>query len=86
MGFLFELLTLPALGGPRLVQWLATILDPEAEQEFLDEGGVRGQLLELQARYEAGELGEDEYEEEESALLERLNAIRELKAQRGGQR
>ncbi len=84
MGFLlFDLLT---LGGPSLVQWLATTLAQEAERELFDEGSVRGRLLELQARYEAGDLREEEYEEEESALLERLNAIRELKAQRGGQR
>jgi len=86
MGFLFDLLTLPALGGPKLVQWLATILDQAADQEFLDEGSIQGQLLELQTRYEAGEIGEEEYEGEESALLERLNAIREIKAERGGQR
>lgn len=86
MGFLFDLLTLPALGGPRLVQWLATILDQEAEQEAMDEGRVGGALLELQARYEAGQLGEEEYDAEESVLLERLNTIRESKAERGGQR
>ena len=86
MGFLFDLLTLPVLGGPRLIQWLAMILDQEADQELLDEGRVQGQLLELQARYEAGGLGEEAYEVEESALLERLNAIREFKAERAGQR
>lgn len=86
MGFLFDLLTLPVLGGPRLVGWLAATIDQEVERESLDEGPVRGALLELQARYEAGQLGEEEYDAEESALLERLNAIRELKAERSGQR
>lgn len=82
MGFLGDLLTMPALGGPRLVYWLARTLAEQAERERLDEGRVRGQLLELQERYDAGELTEKEYDQQEAMLLDRLKAIREVKEQR----
>lgn len=82
MGFLLNLLNLPALGAPKLVLWLAQTLAEEGERELLDEGRVRGELLELQQQYEAGALEEDEYDEQEKALVERLSAIREIKAGR----
>ena len=82
MGFLGNLLTMPALGGPRLVHWLARTLAEQAERELLDEGRVRGQLLEQQERYDAGELTEEEYDRQETILLDRLKAIRDVKEQR----
>lgn len=84
MGFLLNMLTLPVLGGPRLVHWLAQTVADEARREALDEGGVRAQLLELQVRYDAGELSEDEYERQEETLVASLRAIRELKAGAAG--
>jgi len=81
MGFVFNLLTLPVLGPPRLAHWLARTIAEEANREHLDEGRVRGDLLELQQRYDAGELDEEEYDRQERGLLERLNIVRELKAQ-----
>lgn len=80
VGFLFDLLTLPVLGGPRLVHWLAATLAEEADREFLDEGPIRGELLELQQRYDSGELEEDEYNRQEEVILQHLQALRELKA------
>ena len=82
MGFLGDLLTLPALGAPRLVHWLARTLAEQAEWELLDEERVRGQLLELQERYDAGELTEEEYDRQEAIMLDRLKAIREIKERR----
>ncbi|MDO8674088.1 MAG: gas vesicle protein GvpG [Dehalococcoidia bacterium] len=78
---LLGLLTLPVLGGPKLVAWLAKTLTEEAERELLDEDLVRGQLLELQTRLDMDEIAEEEYDQQESFLLERLSAIREAKAQ-----
>lgn len=83
MGFVGNLLTLPVLGAPRLTHWLARKIFEEAERHLFDEEAVRGELLELQERYDAGEVGEAAYDRQESALLERLNTIREAKAQRG---
>jgi len=85
MGLFLDLLTLPVLGGPRMVHWVAKKVTEEAEREVLDEDKVRGQLLELQVRYDLGEITEEEYDEQESVLVERLNAIREAKAERGRQ-
>jgi hypothetical protein len=78
---LMKLLALPVLGGPLLVQRLARLVADEAERERLDEGGVRGDLLGLQERLEAGEVSEGEYDREERRLLERL---REIRAARSG--
>jgi len=83
MGLFLDLLTLPVLGAPRMVHWLAKKVTEEAERELLDEDRVRAQLLELQIRYDLGEVSEEKYAEEESVLVERLNAIREAKAERG---
>ena len=79
------MLTLPALGPPRLVHWTARTLAEEAKKESLDEGRLRGELLELQHRYDAAEIGEEEYDRKEKALLERLTAIRRSKADPGAQ-
>jgi len=83
MGFVGNLLTLPALGAPKLTHWLARKIFEEAERHLFDEEAVRGELLELQERYDSGEVAEAAYDRQESALLERLNTIREAKAQRG---
>lgn len=85
MGLLLDILTLPVLGAPRFVSWIGQKLVEEVDRESLDEGRVRGELLELQQRFDAGEVGEEEYDRQEKALLERLNAVRELKARRGPQ-
>lgn len=80
MDFL-DLLMSPVLGAPMAVHWLANKLSQEAEHELLDESRVRAELLELQGRYDLGEINDDEYDEQETALLKRLSAIREVKAE-----
>ena len=82
MGFLGGLLTLPALGAPRLVRWLGRTVFEQVERELLDEGRVRGQLLELQERYDSGALSDDQYDLQEAMLVDRLKDIREAKEQR----
>ena len=79
MGLFLDVLTLPMLGAPRLVHFVAGKIAEAAEQELLDEDSVLGQLLELQERYEAGELTEDRLAREEEALLYMLKTIREAK-------
>jgi len=85
VGLLLNILTLPVLGAPRLVHWMAVTVAEHAEREFLDEGRVRGELLDLQERFEAGGLGEEEYERQEQALLDMLKTIRKLKEERAHQ-
>ena len=82
MGLFLNLLTSPILGPIRGVHWLATKVTEAVESEILDEGKVRGELMELQIRLEMKEITEEEYEEQERWLVERLNTIRETKAER----
>jgi len=79
MGFLFDVLTFPVLGPIRGVIWVAEKIVEEANKELYDEDAVQGRLMELELRYDLGEISEEEYEEAEKVLLERLNAIREYK-------
>ncbi len=81
MGFILDLITLPVLGAPKMVHWLTRTLGDEAQRELLDENRIRGELLELQELYEAGAVGEEEYDRQERALLEWLKAARAAKAQ-----
>ena len=83
MSLLIDLLTLPLLGPTVLVYRLASVIQQEMRQELLDEGRVRGELLELQQRYEFGEIDEADYERQEGDLLERMANIRELRASEG---
>lgn len=83
MGFLLiDLVAAPVLG----VHWLAKTIREEVEREERDEGRVRAELLELQERYDTGDVPEEEYDRQEKVLLERLDTIRESKAQQGEQR
>ena len=81
MGFVLDLLTSPVLGPIRSVHWLAKKVTEATEGELLDEDRVRGELLELQMRLEMDEITEEEYDEQEKVLVERLNAIRKAKAE-----
>ena len=79
--FLLDVLTLPVLGAPRMVYWIAKKMVETVVQEEFDEGALQGQLLDLQMRYELGEMSEEEYTQQETALLERLRVIREAKSE-----
>ena len=78
-GLLANILTFPVLGAPRMIHWVAKKLAEAAEQDEMDEGKLQGELLELQIRYELGEINDDEYAEQETAILDRLSAIRRAK-------
>ncbi len=82
MGIVGTVVTLPILGGPRLVRFVAEVVAGEAQRQLLDEDDIRGKILELQERLEAGEIGEEEYEQLEAVLVERLDAARALSSQR----
>lgn len=76
---LLDVLTVPVLGAPRLVHWVAKEIAEEVERQELDEGKLQGQLLDLQMRYELGEIDDEQYAAEERVLLERLSYIRKAK-------
>jgi hypothetical protein len=75
MGLISGLLTLP-LAPVRGTVWLAKILEAEAEDQLYDESSIMAALMELEAARETGEYSEEEIEEAENALVERLIALR----------
>lgn len=80
MGSLLDLLTMPVLGPIRGVIWIAEKVNEQVERKLYDAEAVRGQLMELELRYELEEISEEEYLKAEEALLERLKVIEEHKA------
>jgi hypothetical protein len=75
MGLISGLLTLP-LAPVRGTVWLAKILEAEAEDQLYDESSIMATLMELEAARETGEYSEEEIEESENALVERLIELR----------
>ena len=83
MSLLVDLLTLPVTGPFRGLMWIVKTLAERAEHEMYDEGAVRGQLLELELRYDLNEIDEEEYLAAEEKLLAQLKVIREHHAAAG---
>jgi uncharacterized membrane protein len=73
MGLITGLLTLP-LAPVRGTMWIAERLLDEAERELSDPATIEQELLEAEARYERGEISDDEFERLEDELLRRLTA------------
>ncbi|MEU0370156.1 gas vesicle protein GvpG [Streptomyces sp. NPDC006283] len=72
MGLITGLLTLP-LAPVRGVVWVAEQLQDAAERELNDPLVLRAQLAALNQDFEDGLLGEEEFEQEEEELLDRLH-------------
>ena len=75
MGLISGLLTLP-LAPVRGVAWVGEQVAAEAERELDGETHVRRELAALEMELEAGRIGEQEFEELEDRLLERLEVMR----------
>jgi hypothetical protein len=82
MGLISGLLTLP-LAPIRGTVWLAEIIQEQAENELDEESAIQGALAELELAREQGELSDEEIEEAENQLLDRLIALREISGQEG---
>ena len=59
--------------------WIGKKLAETAHAELTDESSVHEALLNLQMRYEVGEIDDETYEKEETKLMERLESIRKMK-------
>ena len=73
--FLIDSILLAPVKG---VVWLAEKLNEIAEKELSDTGRIKEELMALQLRFELDEINEQEYNEKEKELLDRLDAITEL--------
>jgi hypothetical protein len=83
MGLISEILLLP-LAPIRGTVWLAEKLQEQAEGELYDEKRIYEELNELEALRESGELSDEEANQAEDLLLERLIAARAVEDERHG--
>ncbi|MDA3834836.1 MAG: gas vesicle protein GvpG [Spirochaetales bacterium] len=76
MAFIIDDILLSPL---KFTVWIAEKLKENAYNEMTDESKVHEDLLALQMRYEMEEIDDETYEKEETKLMDRLEAIREMK-------
>jgi hypothetical protein len=76
--FIIDSILLAPLKG---VVWLGQKLNEIAQNELNDDGRIKEELMALQLRFEMDEISEQEYDEKERELLERLDAIIKAKEQ-----
>ncbi len=82
MGLITGLLTLP-LAPVRGTIWVAEQIQEEAERQYYDPGVIRRELEEVERLRTDGEISEDEAEELEDALVERLMESRRRNSPKG---
>lgn len=63
----------------KLTLWLGEKLRDAAYDEVTDESKIHEGLLHLQMQFEMEEIGEEEYEKQETRLMEQLEMIRRMK-------
>jgi hypothetical protein len=75
-----DLLMLPFSGFNFVMKTLRQV----AEEQYTDDAPIKEQLLELQLKLEAEEITEDEYAEEEAAIIKQLREIQNRKRELAG--
>lgn len=80
MGLITGILGAPVTGPAGGVFWVLRKIYDAAYTEFYDPASIKRQLVDLEKQLEAGELSEDEFEELEIVLLERLRDATQLEA------
>lgn len=73
MGLILDLLLLPITGPVRGLKLVLGAVRDEAEATRLGASRARAELSELELRRDLGEISDEEYAEQESILLNRLN-------------
>ena len=76
MAFLVDDIVLAPIKFP---VWISKKLAEFAEEERMDDSKIHEDLLELQMRYELGEISDEEYDKQETRLMEKLEEIRKYK-------
>lgn len=75
MGLLTNVLLLPIAGPAKGLLFVFNQIKERVDAEHLDEGLVEDQLVTLSLLHDLGEIFDADYQAQEEALLERLNAI-----------
>ena|SRR5579863_9342033 len=70
-----DLLMLPFSGFNFVMRTLQKV----AEEQYTDDAPVKERLLELQLKIESGEISEEEYAQEEAAIIRQLREIENRK-------
>ena len=76
MAFLVDDIILAPIKFP---VWVSKKLAESAEKDITDDSKIHEDLLELQMRSELGEISDEEYEKQETRLMEKLEEIRKYK-------
>lgn len=76
MGAITSLVLSPIMAPVWGFRFVLEQLRDEAEAVLQDEGRNFAELIQLSMRHNAGTLSDDEFAEQETALLERLSSIR----------
>ena len=79
MRLLSEILLSPVSGPLRATGFVLNRIKDQVEAEYLNEGKVQAELLDLTLRYDRGEVDDAQYAEQEAAILQHLNDIRAYK-------
>ena len=74
LDLLFPLPMLPIKG----VIFISKKLRNTAKEEQTDKAGIQEAMLELQMRYEIGEIDDEEYDQQEAQLMDKLEDIRKI--------
>jgi hypothetical protein len=80
MLFIDDLLLLPFTGFKAIMNTLAKV----AMEQYTDDAPVKQRLLDLQVQLENGDITEDEYVEQEAAILRELRDIQQRKMELAG--
>jgi hypothetical protein len=76
MGFLTKLLFFPIAGPVAGVRWSLGKVQSVVEEELTDDTPVKQDLMELQMKLELGDITDEEYAEQEAAIMSRLREVR----------
>jgi len=77
---LFKLLAFPAFLSIDGLGWIASQVGQAVENQWNDPKRIEAALLQLEARFDAGEITESAFEEAEALLLSELHAMRARRA------
>lgn len=88
MGLVTGLLLFPVVAPVQGMRFVLEQLRAEAESMMLDEDRIRAEIMELEMRHDQGDISDEDYEVQETELLQDLNVMRanqERFAERGSE-
>ena len=77
---LSKFLTSPVTGPVDFLKFVFNRINDQVAAEYLNEGKAQADLLDLTVRYQRGEINDADFEQQQVAVLQHLNEIRDYKA------